>query len=121
MNIFKFQTTKGLLQIGLIFFPAIVFGQNNNVFSLVDTVLGWVQLLIPVAFALALLLFFVGLVQFMLAAGDSGEHAKGRNLMIWGVITLFVMASIWGLVGFLQSSFGVNNVKAPTQPSIEFR
>ena len=33
--------------------------------------------------------------------------------MIWGVVILFVMASVWGLVHFLGAALGVEQTSAP--------
>jgi hypothetical protein len=52
---------------------------------------------------LALLVFFYGLMKFIFA-GANGK-VEGKNFMIWGVIALFVMVSVWGIVRFLQNEF----------------
>lgn len=67
-----------------------------------------VDLLIPIAFAAAVLFFFWGLAKYILSAGDTEKREQGRNIMIWGVIALFVMASVWGLVAFIGDFFGVD-------------
>jgi len=111
---------KKIAYLYLVFFPVISFAQTT-IFSLKDRVLGWVNQLIPIAFALALLLFFYGLAKFILNAGSSEEKSEGRNLMVWGIIAFFVMASLGGFVLFLQSTFNVNNVDPITQPEIRFK
>jgi Type IV secretion system pilin len=63
--------------------------------------------LIKVSVAIAVLVFFWGLVKFIFKAGDEKSHEEGRNRMIWGVIALFVLVSIWGIVKYLQSDFGL--------------
>ncbi len=76
-----------------------------------------VSLLIPIAFALILLFFFWGLAKYML--GDAEDKEKGKNLMIWGVIALFVAASVWGLVAFLGEVIGVDPTADPDNPYIQ--
>ncbi len=56
--------------------------------------------------ALALLVFFWGLVKYIAKADDEKAKESGKNIMIWGVVALFVMFSVFGLVNFLQESFG---------------
>lgn len=71
-----------------------------------------VNMLIPIVFALGLLVFFWGLVTYIF-----GEHdkEKAKKTMLWGVVALFVMAAVWGLVRFIGDTFGVNpNAPAPT-------
>lgn len=64
---------------------------------------------IPLIFALALLVFLWGTVKFIRAEG-SEEKAEGRKFMLWGIIGLAVMFSVWGLVNILGQTFGVQNV-----------
>ena len=42
-----------------------------------------------------------------MAGGDEEKRANGRSLMIYGVIGLFVMVAVWGLVYFLASILGI--------------
>ena len=37
------------------------------------------------------------------------EKADGRWLMVWGVIALFVMVSVWGLVNTIVATLDLNN------------
>jgi len=65
-------------------------------------------ILIPLVFTLALLFFFWGVAKYIWSAG--GEKEEGKKIMIWGVIALFVMSSVWGLVYFLRDELGLNQV-----------
>lgn len=62
--------------------------------------------------ALAVVFFLVGVVKFMFSVGDETKRKEGKNMMIYGVIGLFVMISVWGLVGLLTNTFfGGNNAR----------
>lgn len=66
-----------------------------------------IGLLIPLMVAVSLLVFLFGLAKFIFrVAGDEKEIEKGRYLMIYGIIGLFVMISIWGILSLLVSDFG---------------
>lgn len=69
-----------------------------------------IQSAVKVVVPLALLVFLWGLAKFILVAGDEKEKERGKNIMVWGVIALFVMVSIWGLVNLLQSNFGIESI-----------
>ncbi len=89
--------------------------QLSNLETNIVTPIGRIiNLLIPIVFALALLYFFWGLAQYILASGDPTAQESGRNKMIWGIVALFVMASVWGLVRFLGTAIGVNQDAAPS-------
>jgi len=63
--------------------------------------------LVPVVIAIGLLLFIWGLVQFIMASGDDEARAVGKRKIIWGIVALFVIVSVWGLVGLLNDLTGV--------------
>jgi len=51
--------------------------------------------------------FAYGVVKFILNADDSTEREKGRQFILWAIISFVVIVSIWGLVSFLLGSFGI--------------
>lgn len=75
-------------------------------------------LLIPMAFALAIIYFFYGVAKFILSAGDPAAAEKGKSIMIYGVIAIAVMASVYGIVAYLQNTIGVNPNSTITVPSV---
>ncbi len=70
-----------------------------------------------VAVAIALLFFIWGLAQYILS-GPGEKADEGRQRMIYGIIALFVIVSIWGLVNVLNSTFGVTQGGSATLPSV---
>lgn len=73
----------------------------------VDIFLDLIKVTIPVISGLTLLTFFWGLAKFIMAVGgDEKAVAEGKNLMIWGILGLFVMLTIWGILHFLTDQFG---------------
>ena len=99
--------------------PALGFAQN---LSTLDNILAFIQrtvrTLIPIFFGLAIVYFFWGLIKYIKAAGDPKLATEGKSIMIWGVIAIAVMASIWGLVLWLQGVFGITNVGSVTPPGV---
>ena len=81
----------------------------GNLGSVLGVFSDLINLAIPVVIALAVLYFFWGLAQYVLYSGDEGKKEEGRNIMIYGIIALFVMVSVWGLIGILQRTFGVQD------------
>ncbi len=61
---------------------------------------------IGVLVAVGLLVFFWGLVKFIFRVdGDEKVIESGKKLMVWGIIALFVMVSVWGIIRFMQMAF----------------
>src|SRR3989344_783379 len=98
--------------------PVVAFAQLDQLEGNIVRPIGRiVSLLIPIVFALALLYFFWGLAQYILNSGDEAAQGEGRRKMIWGVVALFVMSAVWGLVRFIGTTFGIDtstqNVNTP--------
>src|SRR3989344_7401167 len=64
-------------------------------------------ILIPLAFMLALFFFFYGVAKYIWSAGTDKD--EGKKIMYWGVIALFVMSSIWGIIYFMRGELGINS------------
>jgi hypothetical protein len=72
--------------------------------ELVNYAIGILNFCIPVIMAGALFFYFYNSgVHLFKAGGESKTEMKGQ--LMWGGLILFVMASVWGLVGFLENTF----------------
>lgn len=90
---------------------------GNNLQGLIRWFGDTLNMLIPVLIAFALVVFFWGLVQYIW--GSSGEGGTdGKKVMTAGLIGLFVMVSVWGIIRLAQNTFGVNNSNAPQYPQV---
>jgi hypothetical protein len=58
--------------------------------------------------ALAVIYIVWNTVKFIMQT-DSAERATYRSAIMWGIVGLFVILSIWGLVNILGQTFGVGN------------
>ena len=89
--------------------PSFVYATNHETFkSLIDTITNEIlSPLIPFIFGLALLGFLWGAAQFIFKADNEEARKKGSQKMIYGIIALFVMISVWGLVRVITTTFGV--------------
>lgn len=61
---------------------------------------------IPLLGAIAFLIFVWGVARFIKSAGSEKEIKDSKNLLIWGVVGLFILITIWGIITFLRSEFG---------------
>jgi len=79
--------------------------------DILKTVSSLIGMIIPIILALAIVYFMWGVLQYVTKGGE--EQTEARNTMLWGIIAIAVMVSIWGLVGILQSTFGIQSTAAP--------
>ncbi len=63
--------------------------------------------LIPIVVALAILTFLYGLLKLVTAGGDQEKRKEATGTIIWGIIVLTVMFSLYGLIRFVQGTFGI--------------
>lgn len=72
-----------------------------------------------------MVVYFWGISINILKFGE-GDREKFKNYFLWGIIVLFVMVSVWGIVYLLQATlFGGNSFNAtngsPQAPVDQFR
>ena len=104
-------------------FAQVVATTNNQVggslFALLNTAQGLVARLVPFFIGLAVVTLFYGIIMFMWKGKDSPEeHDKWMKWMGFAILGIFVMVSIWGLVGFLSSVLGIGGGGTPPIPGI---
>lgn len=108
------------------FLPLVSFAQTQarGIKGLIISVHDIINILIGIVASCALLFFIWGLAKFILhVSGDEGAVEEGKRLMKWGLMALFVMVSIWGIVNFLVDASGLGspgrfwgNSPDPTNP-----
>jgi len=75
------------------------------------------NILIPLFIGVAVILFFYGLIKYITSGESDDAKKSARSYMIYGVVVLFVMISVWGLVQILVDLFGLEGV-APVTPTV---
>lgn len=70
--------------------------------GVIANIIGLINDVIPVLFALALLMFLYGCFRYIVSAGGSGEGGVGaRDAIVWGLVALVVIFSLWGILATL--------------------
>ena len=104
--------------------PAIAFAEGLLTGSLDEVVARLGELidkLIPITFAVLVFSFFVGLIRFLFAVifgGDEGRKSA-QGIMIFGVIALFLAASVWGIVDLMQQALGIEPTEVINIPTVD--
>jgi len=109
---------KKILSLAVAFLPGLALAQNNftNIQSGIASVASIVDRLIPLVIGIAVLLFLIGVLRFVTAGGDEEKREAARNMIIFGIIALFVMVCVWGFVRILKSSiFGGGDATTPVE------
>lgn len=92
------------------FAPALAFAQiipqSPGLSGILNTVKSFMSAIIPVLITLGIIYFIWGVLEYVLGKSDDAKK-EGRNRMIWGIVGLFAIVSVWGLVALLNSTFGI--------------
>ncbi|MFM2330896.1 MAG: Type secretion system pilin [Candidatus Parcubacteria bacterium] len=111
--------TLAALVVPLISFAATINNISDVGSFIIDTIN---NVLVPVLFSIAFIVFLWGAFQVFIFGANSEEvKEKGKNHMLWGLIGFFVMVSVWGLVNILTGTIsfgnntGVNTPKSGVQ------
>lgn len=64
--------------------------------------------IIPLIFAAAIVVFLWGVFKFMSASDVKGKQ-EGQRVIWWGILGLFVMVSVWGIIKILSTTLGIES------------
>lgn len=84
---------------------AVAFGAPRDLTDLMYLFIDLLDQAVVVVAGLALLFFFWGLAQLILNADNEDKKKAGKSIMVWGIIILFVMFSIAGILRVLDNTF----------------
>ena len=105
--------------LALLALPMFAFAQAlQPLRNLVVAVGSILNLLIPVLIAAALVVFFWGLIQYIRKPEGGEKGGGGRPIMIAGLVSLFIMVSVWGIINLAQNALGVQGNAPVVVPSV---
>jgi hypothetical protein len=100
---------KKLIALALSFAPVSVFAQqlnNINDVTAKATNIGNTIVTLLISFSVIWIIFNV--VRYLIAGSEDNRKKSGMSIL-WGIVGLFIILSIWGLVAILKNTFATNN------------
>ena len=83
-------------------FAQFVGSGSTGIIGILNTVVA------PIIFALAFLVFVFGIVKyFFIHGGEDTKRAEGRQFILWGILGMVVLFTVWGFVNILLSTLGI--------------
>ena len=76
------------------------------IFSIILNIKFALDLLVPVVITLALIYFIWGIIQYVIAQSDEKKE-DAKTHIIYGIIAMFVIVSIWGITNFIAAYLGI--------------
>ena len=59
-------------------------------------------------FSAGFVLFLWGLVVFIANPEEEARRKDGINHIIWGLVGMLIMVSIWGIIALIENTFGLS-------------
>ena len=93
----------------LIAIPSVAFAAPNAqpVKSILDHILTLLNVVIQVLIMLAFVVFGWGIIKLIIAGGDTTKIKDAKKILLYGVIGIFVLASLGGILFFIKTYIGV--------------
>ena len=106
------QVTRYKLHIGslsvlllALVFPAVTFAAAPTFKELVGRIITtFNDTIVPVLVGFGVIMIIFGIFRYINAGDDPKKLAEGGKLVLWGVIGVFIMFSIWGLVALILNT-----------------
>ena len=86
---------------------------DGDLQSLISQINGILNTIIPFLVGLAVFIIIWGVFKYLSGAGDEEQRAEAKQFIIYGVLGVFLMVSIWGLVNILVNSFELKKDPVP--------
>jgi hypothetical protein len=62
--------------------------------------------IVPLLAVIAFLMFVLGVGKYIRSTGSEKDNKDSKNLLIWGIIGVFLLVTVWGVIAFLRSELG---------------
>lgn len=79
---------------------------DTMIFSIILNIKHALDLLVPVVVTLALIYFIWGIIRYVIAQSEENK-ADAKMHIIYGIIAMFVIVSIWGITNFIADYLGI--------------
>lgn len=73
--------------------------------GVVAQIIGSINVVIPVLITIALVFFLWGILRYVYKVGNAHSKESDRQIFLWGLLALFCMVSVWGIVSVLCLQF----------------
>jgi fumarate reductase subunit D len=108
------KNIQKILSLILFFSPTFVLAQGFSLFGFASMLLSFVNdVVVFLLFAFAVIFFIFNVVMYIYHGDDEGKRKESRDYIIYGIIVLTVMFSIYGVIQLVAITFGISNIGIP--------
>jgi len=91
--------------LSIVLTPIFVNAQSGAFAGFVNKLVGIINLLIPFVIGLTFFAFILGIFKYSTSANNESELSKAKDVLVYGIIGIVVMLSVWGIVRLAQGTF----------------
>src|SRR3989338_5838795 len=102
-----------------LFTNKVAFASFDSFLANVNTLI--INPLILFLFALAVVYFLYGALEFMLNQENDEKKTTGKSHMLWGVIGITIMLGVWTILGIITNTLGISGQINPEQGTVDLR
>ena len=96
--------------------PCLLFAQTGSLEDVALVLLNIFDVLVGLVITAALIFFLYGAGKFIMSYDNEEERSEGKKFMMWGIIALFVMISVWALVSLVLETFNLTTDAVDLRP-----
>ncbi|MEK7480229.1 MAG: hypothetical protein AAB665_02990 [Patescibacteria group bacterium] len=106
--------------LSIVLFPALAYAAPKNFSELAKLMVDLIEGATVVMMVFGLVMYLWGMAVNIPEFGDEKGAEKRKSFFFWGIIVLFLMVSIWGILRLLETTlFGDISAKpAPSERSV---
>lgn len=105
------KVSASIVATSFAFLPVVASAQFGEIDAFFGNISSFINnVLIPLVFAVALLVFIYGIFKFfILGGGDENSREEGKQLMLYSIIGFVLMVSIFGIVNLISNGLGFSD------------
>ena len=98
--------------------PSVAFADITDANGVVREFTSLANTTIGILVAFAVLWIIVNAVRFIFNGDNPEERTKFGQAIGWGIVGLFIIGAIWGLVAILSNTFKTSNTPPSAVPTV---
>ena len=91
-----------------LFSTKVAYASVDSFIAKVDSMI--INTIIEFLFALAVVYFLYGVFEFIANQENEEKKTTGKSHMIWGVIGIAIMMSVWVILNLLINTFNIKGI-----------
>ncbi|MFA5791499.1 MAG: hypothetical protein WC884_00465 [Candidatus Paceibacterota bacterium] len=92
-----------------LFYTKIAYASFNSFLANVNSMI--INPLILFLFALAVVYFLYGVLEFIMNQENEEKKITGKSHMLWGIVGITIMLGVWTILNIIIDTFDIKGIK----------